>query len=88
MAERKEEDGPRALNDSDSTPKGSISGNKVHDVESHTGVVLSDETAHVIDVAAERALCRKFDFRLLPVLAVMVSDSYLHNPVLDFQSVG
>lgn len=30
------------------------------------------ETAHVIDRAAERALCRKFDFRLLPMLAIMV----------------
>lgn len=30
------------------------------------------ETVHVIDRAAERALCRKFDFRLLPMLATMV----------------
>lgn len=29
------------------------------------------ETARVIDHEAERALCRKFDFRLLPILAFM-----------------
>ena len=29
------------------------------------------ETARVIDKTAERHLCQKFDFRLLPVLAVM-----------------
>lgn len=33
---------------------------------------VAGETAHVIDRAAERALCRKFDFRLLPMLAIMV----------------
>ncbi|GAW21182.1 hypothetical protein ANO14919_107000 [Xylariales sp. No.14919] len=33
---------------------------------------VAGETALVIDSAAERALCRKFDFRLLPVLAIMV----------------
>lgn len=32
-------------------------------------------TARIIDPAAERALCRQFDFRLLPVLALM----YLFN---------
>jgi len=32
-------------------------------------------TARVVDLKAERALCRKFDLRLLPVLAVM----YLFN---------
>ncbi|KAI0396454.1 major facilitator superfamily transporter [Xylariaceae sp. FL0594] len=41
------------------------------------------ETAHVIDSAAERALCRKFDLRLLPVLAVM----YLFN-ALDKGNLG
>ncbi|RDW95226.1 MFS transporter-like protein [Coleophoma crateriformis] len=34
-----------------------------------------NEPPYVVDHAAERALCRKFDFRLLPVLAVM----YLFN---------
>lgn len=32
-------------------------------------------TARIIDPAAERALCRRFDLRLLPVLALM----YLFN---------
>ncbi len=36
----------------------------------HENIV--EETALVIDAAAERALCRKFDFRLLPILAIMV----------------
>jgi hypothetical protein len=31
----------------------------------------SEETARVVDHKAERALCRKFDYRLLPVLALM-----------------
>ncbi|KAI3340567.1 major facilitator superfamily domain-containing protein [Ustulina deusta] len=39
----------------------------------HENIV--EETALVIDAAAERALCRKFDFRLLPILAIM----YLFN---------
>ncbi|KAI3324890.1 major facilitator superfamily transporter [Xylariaceae sp. AK1471] len=42
-----------------------------------------DAETHVIDSAAERALCRKFDFRLLPVLAVM----YLFN-ALDKGNLG
>ncbi|KAI1454583.1 putative MFS transporter [Annulohypoxylon moriforme] len=47
-------------------------------------VALSDETtADVIDSAAERALCRKFDLRLLPVLAIM----YLFN-ALDKGNLG
>lgn len=29
------------------------------------------EPAYMVDHKAERSLCRKFDFRLLPVLAVM-----------------
>ncbi|KAI1181677.1 major facilitator superfamily domain-containing protein [Nemania serpens] len=41
------------------------------------------ETVHVIDRAAERALCRKFDFRLLPMLATM----YLFN-ALDKGNLG
>jgi hypothetical protein len=35
-------------------------------------VAINDETAHIVDKDAERKLCRKFDFRLLPVLAIMV----------------
>lgn len=37
-------------------------------------VAVSDEmadTARIVDHIAERQLCRKFDFRILPVLAVM-----------------
>ncbi|KAL3420998.1 major facilitator superfamily transporter [Phlyctema vagabunda] len=45
--------------------------------------VSSSDTAYVIDHQAERALCRKFDFRLLPVLAVM----YLFN-ALDKGNLG
>ncbi|RWA06169.1 hypothetical protein EKO27_g8938 [Xylaria grammica] len=44
---------------------------------------VAEETALVIDSAAERALCRKFDFRLLPVLAIM----YLFN-ALDKGNLG
>ncbi|KAI0421851.1 major facilitator superfamily domain-containing protein [Xylaria grammica] len=44
---------------------------------------VAGETALVIDSAAERALCRKFDFRLLPVLAIM----YLFN-ALDKGNLG
>ena len=40
-------------------------------------------TAAVVDHVAERALCRKFDFRLLPVLAIM----YLFN-ALDKGNLG
>lgn len=45
-----------------------------------TGVAVGDvvgkdlasaDTARVVDPVAERRLCRKFDIRLLPVLAVM-----------------
>ena len=43
----------------------------------------TSETAYVIDHHAERSLCRKFDFRLLPVLAVM----YLFN-ALDKGNLG
>ncbi|KAI2465166.1 putative MFS transporter [Annulohypoxylon bovei var. microspora] len=47
-------------------------------------VVASDEaTVDAIDSAAERALCRKFDLRLLPVLAIM----YLFN-ALDKGNLG
>ncbi|GAP91593.2 putative major facilitator superfamily transporter [Rosellinia necatrix] len=44
---------------------------------------IGENTAHIIDPAAERALCRKFDFRLLPVLAIM----YLFN-ALDKGNLG
>lgn len=47
----------------------------------HVG--LDGETAQVVDKDAEKKLCRKFDFRLLPVLAVM----YLFNS-LDKSNLG
>ncbi|KAI0517071.1 major facilitator superfamily domain-containing protein [Xylaria bambusicola] len=52
------------------------------DAESSHGNI-AQETAVVVDSAAERALCRKFDFRLLPVLALM----YLFN-ALDKGNLG
>ncbi|TVY48128.1 putative transporter [Lachnellula occidentalis] len=49
--------------------------------ETHLGTSL--EPAYVVDHHAERALCRRFDFRLLPVLALM----YLFN-ALDKGNLG
>jgi MFS family permease len=43
----------------------------------------ADETARVVDHIAERQLCRKFDYRLMPVLAIM----YLFN-ALDKGNLG
>ncbi|KAF5870764.1 putative mfs transporter protein [Botrytis fragariae] len=54
---------------------------KIDDPESKLG--LASESAYVFDHQAERALCRKFDFRLLPVLACM----YLFNS-LDKGNLG
>ncbi|MCJ1256249.1 hypothetical protein MMC24_004070 [Lignoscripta atroalba] len=45
--------------------------------------IQNSHTVHVIDHHAERALCRKFDLRLLPVLACM----YLFN-ALDKGNLG
>jgi hypothetical protein len=44
----------------------------VSDVEGsrHSEVIVA-ETARVVDHVAERKLCRKFDIRILPFLAVM-----------------
>ncbi|KAF7945445.1 hypothetical protein EAE96_010219 [Botrytis aclada] len=53
---------------------------KIDDPESKLGL---SESAYVFDHQAERALCRKFDFRLLPVLACM----YLFNS-LDKGNLG
>ncbi|KAH6658696.1 major facilitator superfamily domain-containing protein [Truncatella angustata] len=47
------------------------------------GLAVTEETAHVIDKDAEKRLCRKFDFRILPVLAIM----YLFNS-LDKSNLG
>lgn len=41
------------------------------DIESSSAGEIVEDTARVVDHKAERALCRKFDFRLLPVLAIM-----------------
>ena len=41
--------------------------NELDDID----VVQNEETARVVDHIAERQLCRKFDMRLMPVLAVM-----------------
>jgi len=53
------------------------------DAESQQDTTLATDTAYVLDHHAERALCRKFDFRLLPVLAMM----YLFN-ALDKGNLG
>jgi hypothetical protein len=45
--------------------------------------VAEGETARVVDRIAERQLCRKFDVRLMPVLAIM----YLFN-ALDKGNLG
>lgn len=46
-----------------------------HDDENHP----TKETARVVDHVAERALCRRFDFRLMPVLAIMyLFNAYVH----------
>lgn len=49
--------------------------------DSHVGAIMG--TAAVTDHHAERALCRKFDVRLMPVLALM----YLFN-ALDKGNLG
>lgn len=53
--------------------KSDIAKGTVQDIEGYaepSGVNIED-TARVVDHVAERALCRKFDIRLMPVLAVM-----------------
>lgn len=62
------------LMDSQSTQiKQDVISNYENDEDQSGHVVLSEEIANVTNIAAEKALCRKFDLRLLPVLAVMVS---------------
>jgi hypothetical protein len=55
----------------ESTGKSSDPENAAVRVGSHAAA-FSDETVQVVDKDAEKKLCRKFDFRLLPVLAIMV----------------
>lgn len=43
--------------------------NKLQGYASAAGVV--DEVTRVVDHKAERRLCRRFDIRLLPILAIM-----------------
>lgn len=80
-----------ALQKSDSPSSGSFRDEDIKknpytsdaDPEAENTVVGISGTAQIIDHAAERALCRKFDFRLLPVLATM----YLFN-ALDKGNLG
>lgn len=51
--------------------------------DSEFNIGITSESAYVVDHQAERDLCRKFDFRLLPVLACM----YLFNS-LDKGNLG
>ncbi|RYP78911.1 hypothetical protein DL771_000296 [Monosporascus sp. 5C6A] len=74
-------DDVKGSGDGDSLRKSSLTGGKV--IESGSKDVIADETPYVVDKAAERALTRKFDLRLLPVLAVM----YLFN-ALDKGNLG
>lgn len=38
-----------------------------------------EETARVVDHPAERALCFKFDIRILPVLALMCKSAFVFS---------
>ncbi|RAL66397.1 hypothetical protein DID88_006088 [Monilinia fructigena] len=51
--------------------------------DSEFNIGVTSESAYIVDHQAERDLCRKFDFRLLPVLACM----YLFNS-LDKGNLG
>lgn len=53
----------------DSGKTAEVHANKLQGYGSAPGVV--DEVTRVVDHKAERRLCRRFDFRLLPVLAIM-----------------
>lgn len=48
---------------------GALEANKLSSHDSGAGVV--EDVVRVVDHKAERALCRKFDYRLLPILAFM-----------------
>ena len=48
---------------------GVLEANKLKSHDSGPGVV--EDVVRVVDHKAERALCRKFDYRLLPILAFM-----------------
>lgn len=60
-------------NDIEAAQKGRVavdSNSSNHD-DGHAPAGVVEGQAHVVDHAAERSLCWKFDIRLLPVLAVM-----------------
>ncbi|KAI9890105.1 MAG: hypothetical protein M1814_004504 [Vezdaea aestivalis] len=63
------------------TREATVLGDNASSGSSHGDVEAGE--VYVIDHKAERALCRKFDFRLLPVLAIM----YLFN-ALDKGNLG
>jgi hypothetical protein len=71
------------------SPNPSLGDNDATDVKTSQNAIdeasigTQGETAFVIDHHAERALCRKFDYRLLPILALM----YLFN-ALDKGNLG
>ena len=56
--------------------------NKLQNYVSAPGIV--DEVARVVDHKAERRLCRRFDLRILPILAVMCTST--GNPPMVFAS--
>ena len=70
---------------SSSAPDGDIarkdSGNATHDELPKT---LYTDTVAVVDHAAERSLCFKFDIRILPVLAVMCTSAA--HPLVVFSA--
>jgi hypothetical protein len=53
--------------------------NKLQGYGSVPGVM--DEVTRVVDHKAERRLCRKFDYRLLPILAVMCESTRFQSIV-------
>ena len=67
--------------DRDSLRKDSFSaaGDKDFDGDINDAVEVTEETPYVVDKAAERALTRKFDVRILPFLAVMVRNPFWSN---------
>jgi len=59
-----------SLDDTDKTAIGTVDEpNKLQGYASAPDIV--DEASRVVDHKAERRLCRRFDLRILPILAVM-----------------
>lgn len=46
-----------------------------------------EETARVVDHIAERQLCRKFDVRLMPVLAIMCTFRAIHQIIFPSSDI-